>query len=93
MKIMVLLTIATSAVSIAAPSAAEAATKHRRHAVHERPAVVETVPPGRAQFYPGPTSYGPAAYGFAPGRCVTDEGGGRVSPCDYGGGRGGGGHR
>jgi hypothetical protein len=93
MRIMVLLTIAASALSIGALSAAAATTKHRRHVVHQQPAAVETVPPGRAQSYPVPASYGPAAYGFAPGRCVTDEGGGRVSPCDYGGGRGGGGHR
>jgi hypothetical protein len=79
------LTIAVAAVSVAVVAPAGAATKHRHQPPqHAAPAAPVVAPPA----FGGP--YAPSSSYARPG-CYTDEGGGRISPCDHGGGLGGGG--
>jgi hypothetical protein len=85
MKSTLLMTIAASALSVALMSGAGAASTHHGHQGASRAA------PGWDAATDHPTWGGPAGYRwgphYAPGygpACVTDEGGGRLAPCDYG---------
>jgi len=80
MRVTALLTIATSALTLAAVSTASATTKHHRHHVRHGVATTNIVPATPAWTEP----YAPRE---RPYECMTDEGGGRFFPCDYGGGR------
>ncbi len=80
----IVLMIAVAAASLAADTMAAAATKHHRH--HPRHVgIARTAPPVAAGAYAAP-SYAPR---IMPGACVTDEGGGRLSPCNQGNAGGG----
>jgi hypothetical protein len=73
MRVIVLLMVIGSALAVAAVTTAGAATKHW-HRVHRTAVVAKPVPAW------------PNAIGRRPHECVTDEGGGRFMPCNYGGG-------
>jgi hypothetical protein len=80
----IFLTIAVAALSVAVAAPVEAATKHRHHPPPQAAPAAPVVSP--------PVFGGPYAPAYArPGGCYTDEGGGRIAPCDHGGGLGGGG--
>ena len=79
MRAMVLM-IAAVAMSLSVATTAVATTKHHRHHTSPGVAMSPAVP------YAMPAQ-APAA---RTGACITDEGGGRLAPCDHAGGGGGG---
>jgi hypothetical protein len=80
MRSALLATIAASTVSLALMTSADAASKHHRHHGYVGAA------PYAYSGHAWEPAYRPSPSG-SPGGCVTDEGGGRLAPCDYGGGR------
>jgi hypothetical protein len=81
MRSTLLVTIAASALSLALLGSADAAWRGHE-GVHRAAPGWDT---GTDPAWGGSAGYGWAPrYGRAPGECVTDEGGGRLAPCDYG---------
>jgi hypothetical protein len=72
--------VAALAVIIISVSAADAASRHKQRKHPRLPIAAPTLPQG--QIYPNRPAWAP------PGACFTDEGYGRFTPCDAGGGRG-----
>lgn len=81
MRAAVLLTIIASTLSLAAVPVDAKTRSHRHHARHAAP-MARAVP--LVEPYASHQSGRPAW--ARPGECLTDEGGGRFYPCNYGGG-------
>ena len=79
MRATALLTIVAFAVSLPTAAAAAAAAKPHRHHVRHAAEIAKSVPAPA-------DSRGSSARSLKPHECVTDEGGGRFFPCNYGGG-------
>jgi hypothetical protein len=84
-RVTVSLTICAVAVMLAGVTSAGASTKHPRHHVRHRPPITTIEPvPAYGGPYAAPGWTAPYALRARPYQCMTDEGGGRLYPCDYG---------